>query len=101
MALSFTTHSRFKMREYGLSESRVKRVINSPLRIEEGIAPGTAAMMKPAGTSKHPYEVWVMVSRDGVDKRIVSAWKYPGHTKPGEPLPREIVFELREALEAS
>jgi hypothetical protein len=86
------------MREYGLSESRVKRIINSPERVEEGIAEGTAAMMSSAGTEKHPYEIWVMVSKEGGVKRVVSAWKYPGKTKPGEPLPREILFELRRAV---
>ncbi|MDD4931246.1 MAG: DUF4258 domain-containing protein [Candidatus Colwellbacteria bacterium] len=96
--LVWTTHSRFKMREHGLSESRVKRVINSPERVEEGIAEGTVAVMKSAGTIKHPYEIWVMVSKESASKKIVSAWKYPGKTKPGEPLPREIVWELRAAL---
>lgn len=98
--LEWTTHSHFKMREYGLSESRIKRVINSPERIEEGIAEGTAAMMQSAGSDKHPYEIWVMVTKEDGAKRVVSAWKYPGKTKPGEPLPRSIVFELRSALGA-
>ena len=98
MDLFWTTHSKFKMREHGLSESRVKRVINSPSRLEEGIAEETVAMMQSAGTIKHPYEIWVMISKGKTSKRVISAWKYPGKTKPGEPLPREIIFELKEAL---
>lgn len=83
------------MRQYGLSESRVKRVMHTPKRIEEGIAPKTVAMMQRAGSEKHPYEIWIMIS-DKVDKRnIVSAWRYPGITKPGEPLPEAILREMR------
>lgn len=101
--LQWTAHSRGKMRFYGLSEQRVKRVIHSPQRLEEGIAPKTIAMMQDAGTAKHPYEIWVMIQkkRRGMgDKRqetttVISAWRYPGKTKAGDPLPAEILRELR------
>ena len=105
---------------YRLSESRVKRVINSPKRIEEGIAEDTVAMMQPGGSAKNPYEIWVMVQRGSgkypkaktikekevVNKlgikqnslKVISAWRYPGTTKPGEKLPAEILRELRSAL---
>ena len=36
--LEWTRHSRAKMRFYGLSEQRVKRVLHTPKRIEEGVA---------------------------------------------------------------
>lgn len=95
----WTNHCRYKMRFYGLSESRIKRVINFPKRIEEGITPDTVAMMQPAGTEKHPYEIWVMIQKtqinadDNADKRrnsqrksaavkVISVWRYPGKTKP-------------------
>ena len=130
--MHWTSHSRYKMRFYGLSESRVKRVISFPKRIEEGIAPDTVAMMQSAGTEKHPYEIWVMIQEtqtnaDGTlrhdsgqaqtnaEKRIsqrksiqetrksavtevISAWRYPGKTKPGQPLPEEILKEIRRAI---
>jgi hypothetical protein len=90
------------MRFYHLSEQRVKRVLNSPKRVEEGIAPNTIALMQPAGSKKHPYEVWVMVQNQkskvkSQKLKIISAWKYPGRTKPGEPLPEEILREIRLA----
>ena len=85
------------MRYYGLSEARVKRVMNMPLRIESGIAPSTIAMLQKAGSLKHPYEVWVMIAEKKDARRVISAWRYPGRTKPGEPLPEEIIREIKEA----
>ena|SRR3989344_6214230 len=94
----FTNHGKMKMRQYGLSEGRVRRVIHTPERTEEGIAPKTVAMMQTAGSSKHPYEIWVMFQDLRGKRKIISAWKYPGKTKPGEPLPDEILKEFRAAL---
>jgi len=94
--LKFTSHSRFKMRQYGLSEARVKRVIHMPARIEEGIAPKTVAMMQKAGSIKHPHELWVMIVDTKRERRVVSAWRYPGETKAGAPLPPEILREMRD-----
>lgn len=102
----WTSHAKYKMNYYRLSESRVKRVMSSPLRREVGIAEGTVAMMQKAGTEKHPYEIWVMVAelnsknsklriRDS-SMRVISAWRYPGITRPGEPLPQAILNEMRE-----
>ena len=96
--MHWTSHSRYKMRFYGLSESRVKRVISFPKRIEEGIAPDTVAMMQPAGTEKHPYEIWLMIQEEKTQRKIISAWRYPGKTKPGQPLPEEILKEIRRAI---
>lgn len=99
--LIWTAHAAIKMRFYGLSEYRIKIVINSPKRIERGIASGTLGMMQPSGSKKHPYEIWTMIkdekTKDGKVRRIISAWKYPGITKPGEPLPPEIIAEIQEA----
>jgi len=96
VGVQFTNHARAKMRFYGLSEARVKRVLNSPKRVEEGIAPGTIAMLQSAGSAKHPYEIWTMIVSDKKGKRVISAWKYPGVTKPGQPLPSEILREISE-----
>ena len=100
----WTNHVVEKMRYYGLSEGRVRRVLYSPKRVEEGVAPGTTAVMQPGGTPRHPYEVWVMYQlinnksqitnnkAKWTKKRIISAWKYPGVSKPrGEvPVPNDI-----------
>ena len=42
----WTNHVKDKMRYYRISESLVKRVVRFPKRIEEGIAPGTTAVMQ-------------------------------------------------------
>ncbi len=56
----WTQHVVRKMMYYGLSADRVKRVIRVPKRMEEGVAPGTVAVMQPAGSVKNPTEIWVM-----------------------------------------
>src|SRR3989338_2229377 len=102
--LVWTAHARFKMKYYSLSESRVKRVLNRPDRVEEGIVENTIAMMQANRTSKKPYEIWIMLNSLPIKSsklranslRVISAWNYPGRTKPGEPLPKEIAREIRE-----
>ena len=124
--ISWTKHAQAKMRFYGLSEQRVRRVLNSPKRTEEGIAPNTVAMMQPAsiktkdGKQTWSQEIWVMVQKIQKSKcknqndnvkiknvgnlkttakiKIISAWRYPGLTKPGEPLPEEILREMRNTI---
>ncbi len=94
----WTMHVVSKMKQYNLSENRVKRVINNPKRIEEGIAPNTIAVMQP-NSSKHSYEFWAMYSRVAGRKiRIITAWKYPGRSpvKGPIPIPLDILEELSE-----
>lgn len=55
----WTQHSRMKMRYYRLTESRVKRVIRHPARIEEGVIENAVACMQPAESKKYS-EIWVM-----------------------------------------
>ena len=103
----WTNHAHYKMRFYRLSEQIVSSVILRPKRIEDGIAPDTIAYMKQAGSKKKPHEIWVMCAAkphtSGVKgqmsnvPRIISAWRYPGITKPGKPLPKEILVEIEEA----
>jgi hypothetical protein len=95
--LLWTRHSRYKLREHALSETRVRRVLHSPDRVEKGIAEGTVAMMRREKAIKKEYEIWVMVADKGSCRRVVSAWRYPGVTKPGESLPREILMEMELA----
>lgn len=112
----FTKHAREKMAFYNLSENRVKRVLRNPQRTEKGIALNTIASMQPAGSKKHPYEIWVMYAIESQKLKIknqnlknkpknqsknkkikiISAWKYPGKSKPGEPLPipEDILAEI-------
>jgi len=95
--VSWTRHAKEKMRYYGLSEGRIKRVLSNPKRIEEGIAPNTIAIMQPAGTKKHPTEIWLMyqVKKSKIIK-IISAWRYPGISPIREPppIPEDILSEL-------
>jgi len=91
--IHWTYHARDKMRFYKLSEQRVRSVIHSPKRVEEGIAPKTIAMMQPSsiksarGKQSWSQEIWVMVEEGGAKSqgritKVISAWRYPGVTKP-------------------
>lgn len=62
----FTLHSQYKMKQYGLSEQKVRGVIRNPRRREEGIVKNTVAVMQPVssktvnGKDVWKQEVWVM-----------------------------------------
>jgi hypothetical protein len=88
------------MMHYGLSADRVKRVIRSPKRMEEGIAPGTLAAMQTAGSKKKPSEVWVMYAERKPKKVIITAWRYPGVSPVRDqiPIPADILAELKREL---
>jgi len=111
----WTDHAKLKMRQYRLSESRVKRILRFPKRLEVGVAPDTLAGMQPAGSKKHPYEIWVMWTNRksclpagrsqianskskfnlGQKMKIISAWRYPGISPIHEPPPiPEDVWEI-------
>jgi hypothetical protein len=83
----WTAHAKSKMRFYKLSESRVRHVLHSPKRIEEGVAPKTIAMMQPAGS----HEIWVMLQDSPGQRKIISAWRYPGVTKPRSVVTKNIL----------
>ncbi len=136
MDLHFTRHAKDKMKFYGLSAQRVRRVISRPLRIEEGIAENTVAMMIPAsiktrkGKKTWSQEIWTMIQeiqstksppallrnakragkaqnqKEGQESltpsayrlkpvRVISAWRYPGVSPKRNPIPEEILEELR------
>ena len=84
---------------YGLSADRVKRVIRTPGRVEEGIAPDTIAVMQPSANKKNPSEIWVMYQKKGAKKIVISAWRYPGVSPVGNqiPIPADILAELKES----
>jgi len=103
--LHWTQHSLHKLRQYNLSMSRIKRVMRFPKRKEVGIAPETIASMQPAGSPKHPYEIWVMYKSQSAGRKaqitkqpkttIISAWRYPGISPIHEPPPiPEEVWEI-------
>ncbi len=102
----WTIHSKNKMRFYNLSEQRVKRVLNSPQRVEKGIAPNTLAFMQPTSTktinNKKTWssEIWVMIQEikktNSKIIKIISAWRYPGKTKPQS---EKIISMLQSELE--
>lgn len=110
--LEWTLHARAKMNHYRLTPSRVRHVLHSPKRVEEGVAPNTIAMMQPvsmktvaarasAGTNASAHaaakkeswsqEIWVMMQDKKGVRTIISAWRYPGMTKV-----RDAMFLKRE-----
>ena len=97
-SIFWTEHSKIKMRQYGLSESRLKRILRAPRRREKGIAPKTIALMQRAGSKKKQSEIWLMYQKIGQRKKIISAWRYPGISPVGEPIPipEDIIKELKK-----
>lgn len=95
---SWTNHVGRKMMFYALSADRVKRVMRNPKRSEKGIAEGTIAVMQPAGSKSHPYEVWVMyLQKQSGKKLVITAWRYPGVSPIRDeiPIPADILEELK------
>jgi hypothetical protein len=112
----FTLHAQYKMKQYGLSEQRVRSVIRNPKRREEGIVPKTVAVMQPVslknvnGKEVWKQEIWVMYvvknqelgiknqewGQKQQKSRIISAWRYPGVSPKRHPIPDEILRELEE-----
>ncbi len=117
--VEFTSHARYKMTQYGLSEQKVRGVIRNPRRTETGIAKDTIAVMQPVSPKvvnkleTWKQELWVMYVVKGKLKkaqgqsetkvsllppqlRIISAWRYPGVSPKRSPIPREIWQELED-----
>ena len=111
----WTLHARLKMKYYGLSESRIKRIIRFPARTEEGIVEKTVAVMQPAG-SKRYQEIWAMYklakranskqetynsklkTKNAKVIKIITTWRYPGKSPARDPIPVEILKEIRNLL---
>ena len=107
--LHWTEHSKIKMRQYGLSKSKLIKLLYKPERKEEGIVLGSTALMQTNtlyssrtanisfGTRrKIPGEIWLMYQDIKNERKIISAWRYPGVSKPGDsiPIPKDIYQEL-------
>lgn len=126
--LHWTEHSKIKMRQYGLSKTKLINLLYKPERKEGGIVPGTTAVMKTNRVSRNlpahkiffqkslvdnkrgkfhytakraPGEVWLMFKDVKDQRKIISAWRYPGVTKPGDqiPIPEDIRKELMSGRE--
>ena len=126
--IHWTEHSKIKMRQYGLSKTKLINLIYKPERKEEGIVPGTTAVMKTnpkrnnanklaisngAGKvffkekiitikkawqkpKKDPGEIWLMFKDTKDQRKVISAWRYPGVSRPGEkiPIPEDIADDI-------
>ncbi|MBI3420435.1 MAG: hypothetical protein HY006_00035 [Candidatus Sungbacteria bacterium] len=95
--VSWTRHAKEKMRYYRLIESRVKRIVRHPTRIEEGILEGAIACMQPAGGKAYA-EIWAMYVVAAQQIRIITAWRYPGKSPERDPVPAEVLREIRNLL---
>ena len=105
----WTEHSKIKMRQYGLSRSKLLNIMHKPQRKEQGIVPDTTAVMQTRKVytslralalrktpSVPPGEIWLMYKDVKEVRTVISAWRYPGISKPGEhiPIPEDIKREL-------
>ena len=98
----WTNHIKGKIKQYGLSQQRIRRVLKSPNRKEVGIAPNTVAVMQATGSKKYPTEIWVMFqsinSKNKNSINMISAWRYPGISPKGRfpEIPEDAILELEK-----
>lgn len=102
----WTQHSLLKIKQYGLSKNKLLAILYKPERKELGIVPGTTAVMKTnklflnsklnSWKKRVPGEIWIMYKDDKSERKIISCWRYPGISKPGEeiPIPEDIKQEI-------
>jgi len=113
-AVKWTQHVKEKMKFYGLSETRLKKILRKPDRTEKGVALKTTALMQKTKSKKKATEIWLMYRaikrkkgsrpKPSLDEtlrnqekiRIISAWRYPGISPEGPPpIPEDIIRELK------
>ena len=123
----WTTHAKEKMREYGLSATRIKLVVKNPMRVEENFIENVVLAMQPqslrrdkkTGKKVWSSEIWVMFKFLDLEKKvenikipekfknlfeekktylIISAWKYPGVSEINDNLPIEMEKEIYESI---
>ncbi|MDO8443607.1 MAG: hypothetical protein Q7S78_01290 [Candidatus Azambacteria bacterium] len=97
----WTKHSIYKMRYYGLSQQRIKRIIRHPARIEEAIVSNMIAVMCPDKNK----EIWAMyvLTKSNVKSqmskvKVITAWRYPGKSSARNPIPQEILDEIKSIV---
>jgi hypothetical protein len=104
----WTNHSKYKLLQYGLSPTLVKKVIRKPERTENGIAPETTALMIRKDTKKTKREIWVMIQKNNKENKkinsktkIISTWIYPGISPQGKGIyiPEDVWEELESGSE--
>ncbi len=100
----WTKHSQYKMRYYGLSPQRIKRIIRHPARTEEAIIPEMIAAMQPSSGKKYS-EIWTIyqlikskLKNQNSKFRIITAWRYPGESPARNPIPKEILEEIKSSI---
>lgn len=105
----WTNHAQMKLRHYRLTEARIKRVIRYPSRIEESIVEGAVACMQPS-EGKQYSEIWAMYvlikSKDksqkikaiGTKMKIITAWRYPGKSPERDPVPANVLREIKTLI---
>ena len=97
----WTHHAHQKMRHYRLTESRIKRIIRFPARTEEGVIDDGIACMQSAGGKTYS-EIWAMYVLCGNEEKrqikIITCWRYPGKSSSRDPIPAEILREIRMML---
>jgi len=120
--LVWTKHALAKMQYYRLTQNKVKTVLRSPFRMEEGIAEHTLAVMipnklvsqnktsivkKPSSFNRwektfkhHKEEIWAMYQKRHGQIFIISAWRYPGESPVNKPLeiPPDVYDDLNSFL---
>lgn len=99
----WTHHSHDKMRYYRLSEARVKRIIRHPSRVEEGIVDGAIACMQPNApvgkvVQKNYSEIWAMYAIKQKQIIVITAWRYPGKSPERDPVPQNVLGEVRNII---
>lgn len=96
----WTGHALGKMQYYGLSAQRILRVINNPARVEEGVAEKTTAVMQPSSIKRKTWssEIWVMYQMDKSQRKIISAWRFPGVSPERNAVPTEIIDEIKDLI---
>lgn len=119
----WTQHIKNKMVFYRISEQKIRSILKSYDRKEGGIAPNTNAVMKRNDTPKRKEEIWLMYANlsnvknanrhandtnknpsgytplaSGLKMIMISAWRYPGKSKPGKqiPIPDDILQEIKD-----
>jgi hypothetical protein len=101
------------MRQYGLSKQKLLGILRKPERREKAIVQGLVAVMKTnklffkekkidikkawQQPKKFPGEIWIMYKDTKDFRKIISAWRYPGITKPGEEIP--VPIDIKNYLE--
>ena len=96
----WTHHAREKLRYYRLTPARVKRIIRHPHRTEEAVVEGAVAAMQKADSKNHE-EIWTLYILSGARRKqikIISAWRYPGVSPRRNPIPADILRQIKSLV---